>query len=124
MILLVNVLTISSSGNNPVLTANLIHFCRSNGMKYLVFCSTGDDNTGSDRFLKSALGESKVVKSLRSRRLYHPKFEKERTLDYHHDNLVIVTSSDVVSLKFGLNLISETKIMSSILLSITPLNAT
>ena len=124
MILLVNGLTISSSGNDSVLTANLIHFCRLNGMKYLVFCSMEDENPGSDRFLKSALRESKVVKSLRSRRLYHPKFENGKTLDYHHDNLVIVTSGDVVSFKSGLSLISETKIMTSILLIITPINDT
>jgi len=83
-----------------------------------------DENSGSDRFLKSALRESKVVKSLRSRRLYHPKFEKGKNFDYHHDDLVIVTSGDVVSLKSGLNLISETKIMTSILLIITPINDT
>ena len=84
MILLVNGPTISSSGNNSVLTANLIHFCRLTGMQYLVFCSMEENNARSARFLTGALREPKVVKSLRSRRLYHPKFEKGKNFDYHH----------------------------------------
>ena len=123
-ILSVNGRIMSSSVNSSVLTETLIHFCRLNGMKYLVFYSMEDNNPGSDLFLKSALRESKVLKSLRSRRLYHPQFEKGGTLDYHHDNLVVVTSSDVISLKSGLKLISETKIMTAILLIIAPINDT
>ena len=112
---------ISHEVNGEITSSNTFHdevldFLQKNGKKYLTFASLDTEDNLVKEKLKTLVRKSKIKPNLRSRLL--PSENIDTMHRFHQDTLVLVTSSKSQNWKKYLDIISSTKIMSSVVVCI------
>ena len=110
----------------PVSTYDVLHFCQRNGLKYITFVSIDKGAPGPQLFLSQLIKEAHLVGSLRTRLIKTTVHEvdNQNMWSYHEydkDTLVVIASPDPEDWMHYLNMISKTKIRSSIFVIVDPL---
>ena len=92
------------------LRTSLLNFCISNGMKFLSFYSTKEDDKNVLSFLQFTMRHSTIENhTLRSKRLRETDVKDDSFTNYKSDNWIFVSSSDIKSIQNNFSLILNTK---------------
>ena len=110
----------------PISANEILGFCQNNGLKYLTFVTVDRTNPRFQIYLSHLMKSAQLTRSLRTRLITtkNDGHEGNEMWDHYHfdqDILVFISSSDPIEWKHYLELISKTKIKSSILVIVEPI---
>ena len=108
----------------------ILDFLQQNGKKFLTFASLDMDQIEVKEMLKNLYRQSKLWLHFRSKKMDFQDFksihryDKKPTHRFVQDSLVMITHSESTNWKEYLSVISETKVMSSVVICIGTLKET
>jgi hypothetical protein len=110
----------------PVSIYNILQFCQDNSLKYITFVTIDKDSPGSQLFLSQLITQAHLTDSIRSRLIKTKRNDVGKlnlwpNHEYDKDTLVVISSPDTKDWMHYLELISITKIRSSIFVIVEPL---